>query len=328
MKRIGNLYDKICTEENIFLAYTNARKGKSKSHGVISFEKDLESNIEEIRNELIQGTYRTPEYETFIIHDPKEREIFRLPFKDRVVHHAIMNVLESIWTPLFISQTYSCIKGKGIHGVLRHLKRDLKDEKRTEYCLKMDIRKFYPSVNHDILKDIIRKKIKDVRLLHLLDGIIDSAPGIPIGNYISQFFANLYLTYFDHWIKEDKNIRYYYRYADDMVVLGEDKRELHRLLVEIRSYLSANLKLEIKDNWQIFPVKSRGIDFVGYVFYHDHVKMRKSIKKNFCRKASELQKKGVKGKELRSALSSWLGWAKHCNSKNLINKIMRNEKVF
>ena len=328
MKRIGNLYDKICTEENIFLAYTNARKGKSKSHGVISFEKDLESNIEEIRNELIQGTYRTPEYETFIIHDPKEREIFRLPFKDRVVHHAIMNVLESVWTPLFISQTYSCIKGKGIHGVLRHLKRDLKDEKRTEYCLKMDIRKFYPSVDHDILKDIIRKKIKDVRLLHLLDGIIDSAPGIPIGNYISQFFANLYLSYFDHWIKEEKHIRYYYRYADDMVVLGEDKRELHRLLVEIRSYLSANLKLEIKDNWQIFPVKSRGIDFVGYVFYHDHVKMRKSIKKNFCRKASELQKKGVKGKELRCALSSWLGWAKHCNSKNLINKIMRNEKVF
>ena len=164
MKRIGNLYDKICTEENIFLAYTNARKGKSKSHGVISFEKDLESNIEEIRNELIQGTYRTSEYETFIIHDPKEREIFRLPFKDRVVHHAIMNVLESVWTPLFISQTYSCIKGKGIHGVLRHLKRDLKDEKRTEYCLKMDIRKFYPSVDHDILKDIIRKKIKYLSL--------------------------------------------------------------------------------------------------------------------------------------------------------------------
>jgi hypothetical protein len=192
----------------------------------------------------------------------------------------------------------------------------------------MDIRKFYQSVDHEVLKLIVRRRIKDKRLLLLLDGIIDSAPGIPIGNYLSQFFANLYLSYFDHWLKEDMKVRYYYRYADDMVILGEDKRELHNILVDIREYLGKELKLTIKDNWQIFPVKSRGIDFVGYVFYHDHVKMRKSIKKNFCRKVARLDKAGVSGKDKRCALSSWLGWAKHCNSKNLLKKVVRDEAVF
>lgn len=112
------------------------------------------------------------------------------------------------------------------------------------------------------------------------------------------------------------------------MILGEDKRELHKMLVEIREYLEKELKLMLKDNWQIFPVKSRGIDFVGYVFYHDHVKMRKSIKKNFCRKVARLDKAGVSGKDKRCALSSWLGWAKHCNSKNLLKKVVRDEAVF
>lgn len=118
MKRYGNLYEKICDEGNIYEAYLKARKGKGKSLGVMIFEKDLESNLKNIREELENGTYRTSEYETFQIHDPKERTIFRLPFRDRVVHHAIMNVLEDIWTPVFISQSYSCIKGRGIHGCI------------------------------------------------------------------------------------------------------------------------------------------------------------------------------------------------------------------
>ena len=145
----------------------------------------------------------------------------------------------------------------------------------------MDIRKFYQSVDHEVLKLIVRRRIKDERLLLLLDGIIDSAPGIPIGNYLSQFFANLYLSYFDHWLKEDKKVRYYYRYADDMVILSSNKSNLHTLKDEIRDYLRDVLKLELKDNWQIFPVGKRGIDFIGYVFYHDHVKMRKKDKEEF-----------------------------------------------
>lgn len=327
MRRIGNLYEKICQEENIYLAYEKARKGKCRSSGVVNFEKDLDVNIKGILTEIVNETYKTPEYDTFLIHDPKERMIFRLPFRDRVVHHAIMNVLEDVWSPIFISQSYACVKGKGIHGALKGVRKAMLDVENTRYCLKMDIRKYYPSVDHEVLKSIIRKKIKDDRLLKLLDGIIDSAPGIPIGNYLSQFFANLYLSYFDHWLKEEKRVRYYFRYADDMIVMDSDKKVLHSLLVEIRGYLSEELKLDVKDNWQIFPIGPRGIDFVGYVFYHDHIRMRKSIKKNFCRRASKLNKKEMTDKEYKCMLASWLGWAKHCNSRNLIKKIVRHEKI-
>lgn len=132
MKRLRNLYTRICDIDNLYLAYSKARKGKGKSYGVIQFEKELDNNILSIHKELVGCTYHTSEYETFIIHDPKEREIYRLPFRDRVVHHAIMNILEDVWNPLFISHTYSCIKGKGIHGALKHLKKDLKDINNTQ----------------------------------------------------------------------------------------------------------------------------------------------------------------------------------------------------
>lgn len=328
MKRIGNLYDKVCSLDNLRLAYQKARKGKARQYGVRLFERDVEGNINELHSELINGTYRTSEYSVFTIYEPKEREIFRLPFRDRVVHHAIMNILEPIWTSIFIRHTYSCIKNRGIHDVLRHLKRDLKDVENTRYCLKIDIKKFYPSIDHDILRQIIRKKIKDIRLLKLLDEIIDSAPGVPIGNYLSQFFANLYLSYFDHWLKEDRRVKYYYRYADDIVILAGNKEYLHGLLVEINDYLVSRLNLQLKGNYQIFPVEARGIDFVGYKFYNTHILMRKSIKKRLCRKAARLNKKQLTEKEYRMRIAPWLGWAKHCNSRHLLKTVLRDETVF
>lgn len=327
MKRIGNLYHKICELDNIYLAYTKARQGKRKSYGVRQFEKNLDQNIQNIQKDLLAETYKTSEYDVFTIYDPKEREIYRLPFKDRIVHHAIMNILESLWTSTLISHTYSCIKGRGIHGVLKHLKRDLVNREQTKYCLKMDIKKFYPSIDHAVLKQIVRKKIKDNQLLKLLDGIVDSARGVPIGNYLSQFLANLYLSYFDHWIKENKRIKYYYRYADDMVILSGSKEHLHNLLCEIRTYLKERLNLQLKNNYQIFPIESRGIDFVGYVFYHTHILLRKTIKKNFCRRVSQLNKKDISLKDYKRSICSWIGWTKHCNSKHLLKKLLHNEKV-
>jgi len=328
MKRIGNLYDTICSTENLYEAYLKAKQGKAKSYGVVLFDKNFESNMETIQAELISGCYRTSEYSVFKIYDPKERDVYRLPFRDRVVHHAIMNVVGEIWVSTFISHTYACIKGRGINGVLVHLKRDLKDIENTQYCLKMDVKKFYPSVDHDILKVIIRKKIKDVRLLKLLDEIIDSAPGVPIGNYLSQFLANLYLTYFDHWMKEDKRVKYYYRYADDIVILAPDKPYLHGLLVDINDYLTNRLNLQLKGNYQVFPVAARGIDFVGYKFYHTHTLMRKTIKVRFCRKVAKLNKKNLEPKAYRMAIASHMGWAKHCDSKHLLKTILKDEKIF
>ena len=328
MKRINNLYNTVCSPENLYLAYNKARQGKGKTYGVKLFEKDLENNLVLIHDELVAGTYKTSAYSIFTITDPKVRLVYRLPFRDRVVHHAIMNVMEHIWVSVFISQSYSCIKGRGIHAVLKAIKRDLKDTENTRYCLKLDIKKFYPTVDHEILKSIIRRKIKDSKLLNLLDGIIDSAPGIPIGNYLSQFFANLYLSYFDHYMKEVKRIKYYYRYADDIVILSPDKPFLHGLLVDINDYLTDNLNLQLKQNYQVFPVDSRGIDFVGYVFRHTHILMRKSIKKRFCRKVGKLNKKEITEKEYMMQVSPWIGWAKHCDSNHLLKTILRYEKVF
>ncbi len=327
MKRIGNLYTKIYDLDNLYLAYSKAKTGKSKSKGVIQFESDLDNNILQIQKELIEQTYITSEYNIFTIYDPKERTIYSLPFRDRVVQHAIMNIIESLWTSVFISQSYSSIKGKGIHGAWKHIRRDLKNRKQTQYCLKMDITKFYPSIDHHIMKQIIRKKIKDEKLLALLDGIIDSAPGMPIGNYLSQFLANLYLSYFDHWLKEVKRVKYYYRYADDLIILGDNKQDLHLLRIDIQAYLSENLKLKLKSNYQVFPIVSRGIDFIGYVFFHTHTMLRKRIKKNFCRCVAKLNRKVMTAKDYRIKICSWLGWCKYCNSKNLIKTIIKHEEV-
>ena len=286
MKRIGNLYEKVCSIENLQLADEKARKGKLRTYGVIEHDKKREVNLLKLRETLLNGTFHTSKYDVFTIYEPKEREIYRLPyFPDRILHHAIMNVLEPIWVSTFTADTYSCIKNRGIHAAAKKVKQALReDPEGTTFCLKLDIRKFYPSINHDVLKSILRRKLKDKRLLRLLDEIIDSADGVPIGNYLSQYFANLYLTYFDHWIKEQKRVKHYFRYADDIVILASDKSYLHSLMGEIRAYLG-DLKLEVKGNWQVFPVAARGIDFVGYVFFRTHTRMRKGIK-NFLKHRS------------------------------------------
>ena len=201
------------------------------------------------------------------------------------------------------------------------MKKALKDRDNTKYCLKLDIKKYYPSIDHCILKKIIRKKIKDKDLLELLDEIIDSADGVPIGNYLSQYFANLYLTYLDHWLKEELKVKYYFRYADDMVFLHPNKSELWDIYNKVDEYLRENLNLQIKDNYQVFPVDIRGLDFVGYIFRHDYILMRKSIKKRMCKKVAKLRKSGISENELVHKISSWTGWAGHCNSRNLLNKL-------
>lgn len=327
MKRLGNLYDQICSIENLRLADEKARRRKLRSYGVQRHDKNRDENLLRLQEMLLTQTYKTSQYDVFTIYEPKERQIFRLPyFPDRITHHAIMNVLEPIWVSVFTNDTYSCIKNRGIHAAAKRVKYDLKtDPEGTIYCLKIDVRKFYPSIDHDILKQVIRRKKKDKRLLWLLDEIIDSADGVPIGNYLSQYFANLYLAYFDHWIKEVKQVRYFYRYADDIVILSSSKESLHALLREMRVYLRDNLKLKIKHNFQVFPVDSRGIDFLGYRFFHTHTLLRKSIKQRFCRRVAELNKKtDIKFESFKQQICSWWGWCKYCDSINLVNKLLKN----
>lgn len=328
MKRIGNLFDKVVSIENLRLADDKARKGKLRSYEVKLHDRNREANLQRLHDELVNGTFHTSKYHIFTIYEPKERQIFRLPYyPDRILHHAIMNVMEPIWVSIFNGNTYSCIKNRGIHACARDVRFALKSgPKGTVYCLKLDIRKFYPSIDHSILKEVIRRKLKDERLLAVLDEIIDSVPsGVPIGNYLSQYFANLYLAYFDHWLKEVKGVKHYFRYADDIVILSDDKDFLHSLLHDIRAYLRDNLKLKVKKNYQVFPVDARGIDFVGYVFYHTHTKLRKNIKKALCRRVAILNKRKIapKMEVYRQQICSWWGWCKYCNSKNLIKKLSK-----
>ena len=210
MKRHGDLIKPISSLSNVRLADNHARQNTKSKYEVYVHDsnQDVENVI--LSENLENGTYKTSEYNTFKIYEPKERLIFKLPYyPDRIAHHAIMNILKPIWIKTFIHQTYSSIEGRGIHMLKNELFKVLQEyPKETTYCLKINVHKFYPSINHDILKIQIRKKIKDNKTLALLDEIIDSTDsltpgvGVPIGNYLSQYFANVYLSEFDHVMKE------------------------------------------------------------------------------------------------------------------------------
>jgi hypothetical protein len=319
MKRVGNIYNKIADLDNISLADEIARKGKKNSYGIKLHDRNREANINQLYQQLVNSTYSTSEYNVFdmLTDAGKTRRIYRLPYyPDRMCHHAIMNVLEPIFVNSFIRDTYVCIKGRGIHDGVARVKQALRDKEATKYCLKLDIHKFFPSIDNSILKKLLRRKFKDNKLLKLLDEIVDSADGVPIGNYLSQYFANFYLNYFDHWLKEVKGVKYYFRYCDDMVILSDDKRYLHTLRYDIEKYLNNNLNLKLKDNYQVFPVESRGIDFLGYVFYHDYTKLRKRIKKNFARKL-----KNASQKKRKEVIASYKGWCMYGNCINLYFKL-------
>jgi RNA-directed DNA polymerase len=322
MKRHGNLYHRICEYDNIVLAHENARRGKRHYREVKMVDDDPEKYLGQIRDLLVNKTFRNSSYVVFDLEEGgKIRRIAKLPYyPDRIIHHCIMNVLEPIWMRLFVRDTYSSMKGRGGHDGLRRMHEFLKDEAGTTYCLKLDVRKFYPSVDHDILKQIVRRKIKCSDTLGLLDEIIDSAPGLPIGNYLSQYLANLYLTYFDHWVKEVKGMKYYARYCDDIVILNGDKARLHALMDEIHEYFGRELKLTVKPNWQVFPTRVRGIDFLGYRFFGSHTLIRKRIAKAFKTKANRIARLKQATAGDVNGMMSYYGWFVHADGRNLWNK--------
>ncbi len=328
-KRIGNIASKIYDIHNVAIADQFARLGKENKYGVIKHDKHRKEEDIAIAESLKNDNFKVSNYKISTIYEPKKRILKKLPYApDRIIQWAIMIHLVPIWDKVFIKNTYSCIRGRGLHlcknDVYNALKNNPED---TIYCLKFDIKKFYDSVRNSILKIIIQKKIKDKLVLSWLDKIIDSCDGIPIGNYTSQYFANLYLSYFDHYCKELLRIKYYFRYADDIVILSSNKKQLWKWYNYIKNYLNYNLELEIKYNYQVFPVDKRGIDFVGYKIYRTHILLRKSIKlkmkelcNNYC--------KGLIDKEhFIASMASYVGWCKHCNSRNLLNKLEKQTGI-
>lgn len=320
VKRYGNLKYAILNDDNIIEAEHNARKGKAKTYGVKRFDSREDLSLEKIKQSLKNLSYRTSNYHVFKIYEPKERNIFQLPYyPDRIVHHVLLNVLEPIFVKWFIHNTYSCIKGRGIHKMQQDLERDLrKHPNDTKWCLKLDIRKFYPSIDIELLISTLKTKIKDQWVIAILSEIIRSVDnGVPIGNYLSQFFANIYLNKIDHWVKETLRVQFYYRYCDDIVILGDDKKELYKFYRQIKQRLSF-IKLTLKTP-RLFLVDC-GIDFAGYVFRHSYTLIRKRMKIRFKRKVAKY--KNSTDDVYKSRIASYYGWLIHCDATHLLKTII------
>ena len=342
MKRYNKIYEKIYDIENLKKAHQMAKKDKSHYHSVQMVEQDLDNKLLRIQDLLKNKKYKPSNYKISIITDKnKQRLLHKLPYyPDRIIQWAIMLQVEEIFVKTFTNFTCASLKGRGTKYATSLLTKYLQDKDNCKYCLKIDINKFYPSINRQILKNMLRKKFKDKELLWLLDIIIDSTSGInvnklnipssfkeiyfrenkglPIGSYLSQYLANFYLSYFDHWLKEELKCKYVVRYMDDIIILDNSKEFLHKVRKEISNYLEEKLDLQLKDNWQIFPVSARGIDFVGYRHFFNYRLLRKSIVKNM--------KKSLKRFSQNPTIKSWFscisyyGWISSCNGYNLFYK--------
>ena len=241
--------------ENFDLAEKKARKTKTDTYGVRQFDKHREEYLQELIKHFSDGTFKSSKPQIFkmVADAGKVRDITKMPYyPDRIAHHAVLNMVEDWLTRTFIDNTFNSVKGRGIHLCNQRLKNDLhRDLSGTQFCLKIDIRKFYQSIPLDLLKAELRRYIKDKWFIAVIDEMLDTTNGLSIGGLLSQMFSNVYISRMDHFIKEELKVRYYYRYADDMVFLAPDKKQLHEILWRVRNYLWYNLGLELKKNWQI-----------------------------------------------------------------------------
>ena len=335
MKRYNNIYPKIYEIENIKLAHKMARQDKSFYQEVKMVDEDIDKYALQIQEMLINKTYKinSNDYEMFEKNDKgKIRQIFKLDYyPHRIVQWACMLQIQEILLKSFTDDTYSAIPNRGIHLASSRIKTALNEDMgNMQYCLKIDIKKYYPNIDREVLKQLYRKKFKDEDLLRLLDMIIDSLEGekgIAIGSLISQWMGNFYLSYLDHWVKEELGIKQYYRYMDDCLIFHNSKEELHNIFHKIEKYLTDNLKLRIKENWQIFPTYVRGVDFVGYRHFKNYTLLRKSTSTTFKRKMRHLLKKCQNGEELTysewcsiNSYKGWIEWCSDSNAKELIAK--------
>ena len=319
MNRHGNLWQKIISSENINLAYEKAKSGKGHYRDVKMIETDSDKYLKKLQRNLVKGRFTTSPYTKEIRQEGgKLREIHKLPFyPDRIVQHALMNELGPILRNSMIRDTFQSFKGRGTSDCRRRIQKLTKTKACPYYAAKVDIRKFYQSVDNNILKQKLRTKVKCPQTLSLIDNIVDSIQGLPIGNLTSQDFGNFYLNSLDWDIKQNFKPAGYYRYCDDIVVFSDSKKELR----EIVSHISAvcdSLSVPIKPNWEIVDVYKQGIDFIGFVFKHNRTMLRKNLAMNFSKTVKESP---VSVKTLRQ-LMAYKGWFKHSNSYSLWSEMI------
>lgn len=327
MKRHNHLIEKITDMENLYLAFWKARIGKNSVNYVEEYRQNLSSNLVSLASDIERTEVSVGNYKYFKVFDPKERIISAAPFSERVLHHAIMNVCHPIFEAYQIFDSYASRLGKGTYAAIE---RAGKYQKKYNWFLKLDARKFFDSIDHKILYQLISKKIKDTRLLVIFEKIIESyevekGKGLPIGNLTSQYFANHYLAVADHFVKESLKIPAYVRYMDDMVLWHKDKKQLLEIGQAFRQFISATLDLQLKPFCLNKP--SAGLPFLGYVVFPHKMHLNKNSRKRFRRKLNEYELKLNNGKwneqEYQRHIFPLLAFAKKADSfhfrKNILN---------
>jgi len=319
MKRVGYLYDRICDIDNIKSAILKASLGKRNRKNVKIVVTNLNHYANKIQVLLINQKYTPSPYSVKKIYDgtsKKERVIYKPRFyPDQIIHWALMLVLEPVMMRGMYQHNCGSVPGRGSSYGQKILRRALdNDYKGAKYCLKLDISKFYPSIDQQLLKNMFRRILKDHKTLKLIDSIIDSSEsGLPIGNYTSQWFANYFLQDLDHFIKETLGVQHYVRYVDNLVLLSGNKKRLHQVRTKIDEFLQEK-KLSIKNNWQLFLVSKRFIDFLGLKFYRDHTTLRKSNALRIRRRIAKIVRKKFLNFEDACAVVSYWGWIKRSDS--------------
>lgn len=291
MKRTGNLFDKIALLENLYLAFYKAKKGKQSKKEVIAYAKNLVSNLSMLQNQITSNTIEVGQYHFFKIYEPKERQICAASFNIRVLHHAVMNICHPVFEKLQIFDSYATRKGKGTY---KALERAAQFNAVNKYYLKLDVRKYFDSINHSILYELLQRKFKEPKLLNIFKQIIESyqtskGKGLPIGNLTSQYFANYYLSFADRYIQHELKINSYVRYMDDMVLWSNNKEELVLAKKKISLFLKEKLALSLKIN--ILNTNIHGVSFLGYRIYREEIRLTKQSKKRFIKKAKEYDNK-------------------------------------
>ena len=329
MKRLGKIYPKICSMENLRNAHQQAQKDKGFYAEVKLVNSNPDYYLSLIQEMLINHTYALSpdDYRKEVLHDrAKDRELWKLNYyPHRIIQWAIMLQIEETLNGVLTNFTCASIPNRGIHKAYLLVKRYMNDENESRYCLKLDIHHFYQSIDKDILKKLFRRKFKDPELLDLTDIIIDSCPkGLPIGSYLSQYLANFYLSYFDHWLAEELGVKRIIRYMDDIVIFSSSKEQLHEWFDKMKAYLNDNLHLEIKGNYQVFETRVRGLDFVGYRFFDAYTILRKSTYRRMVKKLISIRSKVSKGGYMSfkdyCCINSYVGWLKWCNCPGLLRK--------
>lgn len=320
MKTYTNLYQELCTYENLELAFNKAKKRKSSKPYVQAFQKNLKQELCKLQWELLTGTYKPGPLTSFIVRDPKTRKISASHFRDRVIHHAICNVIEPIYEPRFIHDTFANRKGKGTSGTLKRFDKFMRKVGKNGYALKADIRKYFDSVDHAVLLSILGKRIKDQQLLGLVKLILENhktatpGKGMPLGNLTSQFFANIYLAELDNFVKHELRAKYYLRYVDDFIIVGKDAAQIEGWKDRIATYLHINMKLELHpDKTKILPL-SGGVPLVGFRVFRTHKLLKPSNRRRFMRRLQDYQEGLANGtitqEHVQLSIAGWEGYAK------------------